>query len=506
MKNISTKLLIIVAIVVVALLGVTVAGVVILNSPSIVIARTAKNTVNGFLNRGEIQPLYSTVNGGSLEFSLGEMSETDDDGEKDVFFDGKASGKLYFSKKALMLSDLDAEIDDFKISNGEVYVSRDTIYVSEDEILDGAYGLNIESLLEDLKNSIFAHNSGSDYELDEEIYEQITDVLEKLEENSKLEKDVRKLSKTILKDLAKIVVENSEITSEKTNTRIGGNKEKVRMVTITINEDAAENIIKDVYDYLCESEDIAEFIEKYEDIIISLLGDEYDEDEYDSLKDAYDELLKDAEEYIDDICDELDDFGTIEVKIATPKAKSKLLKLEISIDDEKILSVDCGTKGIKKTDSISINIADEIEIAYSIKENNKKAVTAVIKLEIDDSTCEISYKINREKETYTIEYKETYETYSGAKKTDSYVIKGDFINNRNSITMSVDTITNKYTTDFDDDSKDTESKYVITLDASLTIKTSDRMPKVKKDFNTISDITDKDIEKWLEKIEDLDLF
>ena len=70
-----------------------------------------------------------------------------------------------------------------------------------------------------------------------------------------------------------------------------------------------ENILTAVYDYLYDSDDIVDFIEKYEDNITTILVSVYgiDIDEKDSLADLYEDWLDDLEDSIDEICEDLED-------------------------------------------------------------------------------------------------------------------------------------------------------------------------------------------------------
>ena len=500
--------------IVTAVLAVAVAILVVISYfPSVVAGIALKDAANGLMNRGEIKPFLKTAAGGSVEASLGDIKYVDEDGEEEEIFEGSVSGKIYFSKDALMLSNVKAEVGDFKI-DGEAYISRDLIYVREDEILEDAYGVNMDTLADDLANSIFAPGSGSEYELDEEIYDIITDVLENLESNPDLEKDATKLVKTVVKDVIKIVLDNAEVTDHNTTIKTGGERKNVRVITLTIDGAAMAGIVEDLYNYLCESKDIPAFLEKYEDTIIPLLSDLYDEDEYDSLTDMYDKLLEEYEETIEELCDTLSESEeSFSLELATPRLQTKLLKIDFLVGKDSVFSLDFGAKGAKKTDVIEATIGDYITATYKVKENSSSAIIAecVIDPGFDNDTVyTLSIDINKAREKYTIEFDQAYVTdtyYNGSRYdtdvSDKYVIKGSYTTKGDTTTITVDEFKNVYVRDCEIDDKDSESTDTYKLNASLTMDTGDKMPKPMKDFKTIADLTDKKIEKIIEKISEI---
>ena len=501
----KTKLLIILAAILVIAIGGTVVGASIANSPENVAASSIASIFTDFLAREEIKPLCDTLTQGSIGFSVDSVKPEAEEGESvvDYLKDSSVSGKLYFSKEALMLSDFEAKFKDIKFA-GDVYVSENLIYVNEENVLEGAYGVEIKSFAEDLADSIFAPDSNSKYALDEDTYDQIIEMLDALSESSEnneaMQKDAEKLFEKLFKDLWDIVADNAEIESESEEIRLGGEKTKVRLITIVINDKAMENIINDVYDYLCESDDIVDFLEKYEDSfapMANLINRGMINGEKDiSLAEKYEEALEDAEDYIDDLCDSISsDFEDITIEIATPKMKSTLLKLEVKVGKVSVIVVDCGQKGIKETDTIKIEVLDEFDITYSVKQNDKKAFEAELTIGEDEDIV-VSLSIDKKKGDYnaTVEVSDNYYdsyTQTTVKNKNKFIVKGDYDESGDTTTMTVDKIIFKE----DDD------EFTIDVSATLTIDTNDKIPSAPKDYDTISDITEEDIETWMKNIE-----
>lgn len=487
------KKLILIGVALLLVVGMAITGVTLLNTDKNVTLRSIQNFAEGLMEREEISPIIKTLSGGSVEASLDKIVDTEY--SENLLEDTFISGKIYFSKNAIMLSDFNSKIYGTKIA-GDLYVSEDVIYVNEENILKGAYGVQLSTLTEDLKESIFAPDSNSNYAIDEEIFDQIIEALESANNAENIEKDLEKLLKTVIQDVIDIIFENAEVESKTASIRLNGEKTKVRQIVIVIDADAMQSIIHDVYDYLCDSEDIIDFINEYEDLIISALNDAYDDEEYDSLEEAYKDMLDEYEEDIDDVCDSIDEnYEDISVKIATPLASAKLLKLEVEAGKETVLVLDCGKQGIKKTDSISISFYEELEISYDVVRSDKKSFEAKACVEYYSGQYDILLNINKEKGNYTVKYEDSY---NNGDSFERYNIKGSYLENGDCISFSIDEIKNTYSWS---DGSISEETYKI--GCQITVDTKDNMPEPIKDFESLSDIKEGEFEKWLEKIDEI---
>ena len=470
----------------VLLIGGIVTGVVIWNSPSVVAARVITGVTDDFLDREEVSPIVDILEGGSIEASMSSISV---DGQE-YLDDASLTGKIYFSKDALYIDDVNVTSSG-KGFAGEAYISKNTVYIREENIFNGAYGVDYSSFAKDLANSIFAADSGSDYALDEETYDRIISAFENFDQNEKIAKDAEKLLNKLTKDFWEIILDNAEIASETTQIRLNGERKSVRLITVTVDGDDMEQIIEDIYDYLCDSEDIVEFLEKYNDLLVSAMGDAFDDGSYDSLAEAYEEWLEDNEDSIDELCEEIsEEFETITVKIATPKTNSTLLKLEIEVDKETVFSIDCGVKGLKKTDKIKVEM-ENAQVIYAIKENSKKAFEAELAITEYNTTVKYSVAINKETSKYTAKY--SYDYVSGYSdyynESYEYNVKGTFENKGDKSTITVDKI-------YNDDS-------IAKLDLVVIADTNDRMPSLSKGYKTVDEITENDVDRWIDKLEEI---
>lgn len=475
----KTKLVAILLSAVLLLGGATIGLAVYNNTPEVLARNAILGMFQDLIQRDEINPLYNMVTQGSLEVS---MSEFQEDGE-DLLDNTALSGKLYFSKKALMLENADVKLfgGDFHAS-GNIYISDELIYIKEDHILGGAYGISPQELSGDLKNSIFAPDSGSEYAFpDEEIFDAITETSDSanLEE---MKKDAEELLKKYIKQVWKIICDDAEFDSETTDVRLNGEKKSARVVTIDVDADAMADMLRDAYDFLKNDGDVIKFIETYQSSFASFAGELYDTEEYDSIAEAYKALIEEIGENLDDLCEELLEYGEerITVEITTPKLTADLLKLTVKVNDDVFATLDFGEKGLKKTDKISVEIT-ETKIVYEITQNDKKQFDAGLKI---DGEKIASVSINKSDDIYKLKY-------------DTYSISGSIETKRKSTMITVDKITDSWYSSFENKQKQS----VYETDIKIVINERDKIPAAPKTYRKISDISESDIEAWLNKFD-----
>lgn len=487
----KSKKIIIAALVVLVLVG---GGLFfLLNTPSVVAARTLSNFADDFLSREEFTPIKDTVQGGSIKFSVSADQST-------TQFHGNTSGKLYLSEKAIYLEDFSTSLNTTDYISGDLYVSDDMIYVNEEEILDGAYGVKFSKLVDELTNSIFAPNSNSGYELSQKEFDQLISAIEDMEEGSAISEDATALLEDVAADMFEIVLDNSEIDSEGKEISLNGEKTDVRLISITIDEKALKGILADVRDYLVESKDIPKFLDKYEDLITTYLGTSlYDKDEYDSLGEAYKGECDFITEEFNDLIEDINE-GTLVIEIATPSLSSTLLRLDVIADDTTLLTVDCGKDGITDTDEINITVGNNFTVNYKVEEEDDDFSLSATLIFNNSTEYKVSFETDSDNNSYTVSLSSARK-YSVYTVTNSIVLSGKYTNKSGSYTFSANRITFTDKTDYTDTYyKDDVDETVKQLKAEITVTPSDKMPSVPKNYDSISDITKSDIEKWTDRL------
>ena len=467
---------IIVAAVMLVGVGTGVGVAIYTNLPQNVAANAVMGAFEELLERDEVKPLYNTLTKGSITASVEGVTQDD----VDLLNGITASGKMYFSNKAFMLEDFQLEYDDFKVK-GDLYVSEDMLYFSEDEIIQNAYGIKLDEIAKDLEDSIFAFDSGSDYAIpDEETYDMIISMFEDMD-YEEMQKDAEKLYKKHFKELWKIACDNFEFESENDEIRIGGEKEKVRVISIVISGDMLASALEDYYDFLCKDDSIVEFLEKYEGVFAS-----YGMDDDMTIVEMYEEILDQFGEELDETCEEIEDSFEDElvIKVITPRSSQKLVKLEVEFDDESVFALELGMKGMKKTDKITLSVAGEKVLTYEVKENTNKAFECSLKA----GEVTVKASVDKSKDTYSLQIKKasTSSYYDDSFET---TVKGKISTKGDKTTLTVEKITA-----YDE---------TIKCDITFVIDESDKIPSAPTKFDRISDITEEDIEEWAEKIAEI---
>lgn len=493
----KAKLLLLITVFVVIALAVggTIMAVTILKEPAVVATNALGGLVKDVLERDEIEPFCELFTSGSIEASLDGMKANG----FDSFGDSSVSGKLYFSEDALMLRNVNVNLADGALDlSGDAYISEDVIYVNEQEILGGTYGINFSTLADDLANSIFAPYSGSEYALDEKTYDTIIKRLDNVSENKMMQSDLEKLSRRVFLDLWEIVLDNAALSSEVVEIDLNGKSTKVRLISITIDSLAMQNIIRAMYEYFCESEEIVAFIEKNENALCGMLDAlyPYDWDAYGSLAELYKEKMRELSDTVEDLCNELEpDFSALSINIATSRISGKLLKLWIGDDRETVLSIDCGKKGIRKTDTVTIE-AGEVKILYKVDKKGIKKLGASIAIESHNQEIEFSISIDKKEGTYTANFKHV-------KNEKNYYVtewaaSGNIATKGSAITFTIDKVNYKHRIN---NSSDWWNRYE--LECEVIVKLEDEMPMPRKVYKTVADITEEDIENFVKKLEKL---
>ena len=473
--RIMKKFIIIAAAALVVAGGVAGTVIGVSNSPKVVAANAITGAIEDLGKRDEIAPVLNAMNGGSLAVTVEGKDLEDLVGIED---DVVASGKLYMDadKQALMLDDLSFKMGDFSLS-GQVYMGNDSIYVANDEILDGAWGVERGSLVKDLSNSILAPDSDSDYALDEEEYELLEEIFDALDNELDLEmqKDFKKVSERYTKKLWKLIGEHAEFEAETDNVRINGERKKARVITVTLDDDAVALIAEGMIEYLLEDDELADLVEKYGDELEGIIATGYDVDD---LSKAYDDLLDELEDNMDDVLDSIGDVMKDELvlTIVTPVASSDLLMLTVSYDKTDLVELSFGHEGILKTDCISAKVpAADVDVTYTIKENSRQAYEANLSVN-GEKVAEL--EIDRSKDEFELNL------------IDACVISGEMSTKGSKTTVVVDSVK-------------VDGERYKNFKVTLVLDESDKMPSRAKDVESILTVDAKDIEKWGEKAEEL---
>ena len=491
------KLLIAIIVASVLIVGTIVGVSVYASSPKVIVRNSIGNAFDDLLDRDEVEPIVKMLQKGSLEINA--SSEIED-------MKGELGGKIYFNNEAVYFENFFVESDNIEIS-ADAYFGPDSMYVTNEEILDGTYGIVRGNLAESFKNSIFALGSGSRYEiLDAEMYNTMVDMFTDIdnEVDRDLQKDYEKLVKKYAKFLVKTLEKHAEYDKEKDDVKLGGEFRRARVITVSIDEKALANIIKDIYEKIEDDDDLKEFVVKYGDYLLAYYNRFGESTEEIDIEEKYEDLLDEFEKFIeeeldkDSIEDTLGDFK-VEFDVVTATGSSKLLQISCTLKSEgakqELFTLDFGKKGIAKTDLISLDLVDGgVIIEYEVTENTSKEYIGKMTVSSKEGAMYSSDSSEFEVFRLSIDKKEDEFKLSIPLEDgehDDIVVRGSLVVKSKKTTITVNKITAGEET-FDD------------FEIKVVIDEKDSMPKpVKKDkITNVFSMSEKDIENIIGKAEE----
>lgn len=436
----KTKNLIIIALAVVIAIGAVGIGVgVFMNRPETVMQTSVQSLFEDVFAREELETVSSFLQSGSLEVI---MSLSGDENEVSLEY------KEYFGLEnyETYIEKLKLKANDFSV-DGSAYIGEDYMYVSVPALYDSPVGLSRGKTEKEFDSSLFVFESGSDYELDEEMSDSIKilcRIYDDAQDKAAVE-DIKELLTSYVELLMNSISKNAEIEKENDKVKIHGDQVNARVITVEIDAECIYNVANDLYEELKDDGRIPKLIKKYgklaekyvegtvlEGELQQHLGEDEDDDFVDVLLVAYDDMLDDLDNAIDEMEDSLDgaDDVKIVVEMATKKSSSDLMAVNVTAKAEgekmEIADIQFGKNGIKNTDKITVEIMQEMTAELAVKQDDKDGYKVVFVLEegeeevlnvfakIDKSAGKFSFGATVEGETYEI--KGGYEK-SGKKHT-----------------------------------------------------------------------------------------
>ena len=501
------KLLIMIVCAVVGI-GVLVTGFnAIFNSDKNVALRAIDGALDGLCAREEVEYFTNLMNGGSVSVNY-----------KNANLDGadvRASAKLYLELEdsTLMFDEISASVkmgEDKLSLTGSVYADNEKVYVKNDEILGGAYGVEKGTLVEGFKKSVFAPDSGSEMALDEELYESIIKALEIAEGDlpDKVVKDATDLADTYLTKVRKLIFKHAEYSNVTEEVKIGGEKINARVISVIITPETIVNFLEDFYDYLKNDDDLRDFVvNNYNDFkpvtelfLMTKTGVDTDI----NVGEVYDEAIEGLGEQIDAIVESMKDAdeGFVALRLAMPKLSTNLMKAwivsgsdvkDIEEDPDELvemMSIDFGEDGAEDTNAITIEYAGQ-KIKYTVTEEDD---VTTYKLSMG-SDISFSLALDEEKKSFTIKANAKAPKYNSLWDVTEYVnavyvISGDYTTDGDASTFELDHVK------VDGEELLTEENK---FDFSITFEESDGMPSAEKDIKSVLTMKEEDFTKIMEK-------
>lgn len=389
----------------VVILGVLTAVVIIANQPAAVLERTVENTLDDLTEREELDLLFDVLEKGSVEISVPESNRVMGTAvDAKIYFDG------FLSSKAPEVYAENLTVQKDKVSfSGDLYFSKDYAYFRDSD--KDAYGIVPGEMKDTFLASPLAAESNSPWSLTADVSEDVAVLMEIFDDQvlEDLARDADKTLKKYEKKLKKLMLECLEIYVENQEVTVDGDNFHGRVVTVSMDEESAAEILMGLYDLLAEDENLRKKVLSYGAYFCEKLDLDFDVTKW------YDEdfmTQKTWKAMADSV--EATNFKYT-VKIVTPKMRDTacLLTVELFMDGEttELFSVDFGSSGIASTEKITVRSLGDTHI-LKVEENNKDTYRLAVYQKLQKVETEVeSLTIDRKGDTYAFE-RGIY-TYSG---------------------------------------------------------------------------------------------
>lgn len=403
------KILLIVALAAIVAIGGVGAGIgIYMNRPQIVMQTTVQNLVKDAFARDEFGTVTELLKSGSFEVIMSAEGEGNEVSFEYKEYFGLKKYQTYIEKIKLSANDFSVE--------GSAYVGEDYMYVSAPTLYNSPIGISRGKTAEEFADSLFAFESGSEYELDQEISDAIT-VFCRIYDDAKDKEaveDIKELLESYVKVIMNSISKHADIEKENDSIKLHGDRVNARVITVEVDAECAYKVLCDLYDELKEDKRIPKLIKKYgkladeyvadtslEGAIQTSLGEDEDDDLTDILLEAYDDILDEMDSMIDEAEDALEDDGTkIVVEMATKKSSSTLMALNVSVkgggEKMEVLDVQIGKGGIKNTEKLTVEVMQEFVAEFAVKQDDKDGYKCEFSIEEDGEELGVIFaKIDR---------------------------------------------------------------------------------------------------------------
>ncbi|MBQ4140528.1 MAG: hypothetical protein IJD70_04240 [Clostridia bacterium] len=405
-----------------------------MNRPEVVMQTSVQGLLTDVFEREEFEVVSKLLESGSAEIIMSLSGGGNEVSLEYKEYFGLKNNETYIEK--LKLSANDFSID------GSLYAGEDYMYVSIPDIYGEAVGIVRGDTSKSFDSSIFAYDSGSDYELDEEISDAIKILCNLYDDaqDKKLVADVEELLNSYVKLIMDSIGDHAEIKKENETVEIHGDDVNARVITVEIDVECLYNVMVDLHEELEKDKKIPKLIKKYGNLIDEYvegtsyegflqteLGEDDSEDLVDVIIDEYETAIDELGDLLDEAEDSLDEADTfkIYVELVTKKSSSDLMALNVSMKYKEsygggsnqkmeLLDVQIGKGGVKSSERITVTVAEEYVVEFKVKQNDKKAYKAqfsvkegeeelaVLYAEIDKAGEEFEFGMEAEGESYAI--------------------------------------------------------------------------------------------------------
>lgn len=372
------------------------------NNPRSMVEGALANTARDVSGIELINYTTNLLNGGSVTVNgnLAPLSDKDADAELKVYTD--------FSHMRFASYGKIKEGRDTVASFRGAFNGKDFSFESP-QIGKKPYGVSVKNIQKNLSRSIFdPENPGEKVELDKNLFEYLQKLDKTVAGNKELAKEYNRLLRTYEKLLVTSLMDNARISASKDRITAGGQQINCTVVTLDFDR-------KSLTEAATQFVTAAKHDKKLEDFLLKSFSNT-------------DYGIKDADDMVDDFYDRLDSFkrsvkeydGDMTVWIYITKTGKRIARIEVDTDGRNSrgnrisyeIDLELG-KNVRTSEEISFTFksseGDNIDISYSVRQNDKSAYKASFSFNIDltksggkKSSCGLSFKWDKKGGGYTL--------------------------------------------------------------------------------------------------------
>ena len=350
-------------------------------------ASTIQRSVKGLRQNPTVAFLSDLAESGTFSMELGLKELTG--------FDGTVSMELkndYSNlKKARAAFDVGLALSGKQVADISLYGDMEQMILSSDALLPKqSLGVDLKNLDKNLEKSVFNPDSGSEYAMDEELYELLMQAYSKdrQQDMEALNAQGEKLWASAVKTLGKSIRANTKQDKDSETLNFGDESVKVKVLSYEADAEAVYKIALDAMQWARDSKDLRKFLETMVKIYPILMEDmDGDLDSfYEELEEAYSELKENREDFLEDNEDLL-----IRVSLYVSKGKNELLGLKLYTEHyrQKLEAEITWGPSLAEMNNITFkcnNGRDKYSGSYMVKTNDKKNFSSVLKLRENSRT------------------------------------------------------------------------------------------------------------------------
>ncbi len=341
------------------------------------------------------------------------------------------NGKLYFD----MVNEVLAAVGSMgyggqTVMDAALYLGSAGLAVSGTPFLDQVYGVDMQNLSKNLPNSVLAPDSGSQFALDQETYDQLMGGMEgALAPQITVTPDPELMEKGVnalmphLETYMNVLMQNAQVAAGPKTLSLPTGDVKATASTITVNSAAIAEGMTALINGLAEDPEAQDALAQIYDELVSSGTVTVSEDMQGVTgKQLFDTIFQNKDEFCQELTESLSaSNATITGSAAMDQQTEELVSigLEIAVDGESV-----GLELVFANGTYYLDVSDNgvhSKIVFCIQKNTESLLVATLAVTEDDvETARVSFNWNKDAGTYevTVADETTTSTMTGTITSD----------------------------------------------------------------------------------------